>query len=242
MNDSLYFKRTIVRHQLTSKALREQRQALVYLPPGYQDILSYPVVYCQDGEQFFNFGRIATQATRLILDHNMQPPIIVGVEVNPATRTADYSPEGERFEAYCTFFTQELVALIENAYPVRRDRSERILAGDSLAGTVSLHLALNEPKLFQRVISLSGAFYESTQRRVERERDLSWLELYMVIGLQETEVKTDHGTYDFLRMNRRTKELLEERGAKLVYAEKPGTHIWGFWQQEIPAALSHFLM
>jgi enterochelin esterase-like enzyme len=240
-NDSAYYKRTIERATLRSRALGEERKALVYLPPGYTEIASYPVIYCQDGEQFFQFGRIATQTNRLVLDFNLQPPIIVGVECDPATRTAEYHPEGERFSDYCAFFVRELVPYIESRYPVRREPKERILAGDSLGGAVSLHLALNEPKLFHRVISLSGAFYDATQRRIVRERDLSWLEMYMIVGLEETKVRTSHGTYDFLALNRETKRLLEQRNAIVAYQEKPGKHVWGFWQNEIPAALLYFL-
>jgi S-formylglutathione hydrolase FrmB len=31
--------------------------------------------------------------------------------------------------------------------------------------------------------------------------------------------------------------LLRIRGAKVRYEEAPGTHIWGFWQRQIPNAL-----
>ena len=241
MTDSRYVKRTIVRHRLKSRPLKEERGIIVYLPPEYADDKTYPVIYCQDGEQFFNFGRIATQANRLILDNQIIPSIIVGVEVNLNTRSAEYRSNGPRFPAYCAFFAEELVPYIGNLYPDPNDPSKRILAGDSLGGAVSLHLALDHPHLFQHVISLSGAFYEPVRKRIEQEHDLSWLEMFMVVGLQETGVVTDHGTYDFLRMNRQTRELLKQRNAKVAYREKEGTHIWGFWQKELPHALIHFL-
>lgn len=235
------YKRTIVRKSIRSSFLQEDRELSIYLPPGYQELLTYPVIYCQDGEQFFNFGRIATQATRLILEEDMQPVIIVGVHVNPAQRNADYHPLGERHEAYCRFFTDEMLPFIENEYPVRSDARERILAGDSLGGAVSLHLALNQAKLFQRVLSLSGAFYEPSLQAVSSQKDCSWLDLWMVVGLQETEVKTDHGIYHFLQQNRDMKQLLEQKNAILHYSEQDGQHIWGFWQQQLPAALQYFL-
>jgi len=241
MTDSRYVKRTVVRHRLQSRSLDEERGIIVYLPPGYEEDKTYPAIYCQDGEQFFNFGRIATQANRLILDGQIISSIIVGVEVNLNTRSAEYRSDGQRFPAYCAFFAEELVPYIGNLYPVPDDPAQRILAGDSLGGSVSLHLALNHPRLFQKVISLSGAFYEPVRRRIEEERDLSWLEMFMVVGLQETEVLTDHGAYDFLAMNRQARDLLKQRNAKVAYTEKEGKHIWGFWQKELPHALIHFL-
>ncbi len=240
MNDSRYYKRTILKKEIASEALGQRRGVRIYLPPGYSELLSYPVLYCQDGEDFFNFGRVATHATRLILDDGMQPVIIVGVDVDKSVRTAEYAPEGSRFAAYCKFFSEELVRDIERHFPARTDASDRVLAGDSLGGTVSLHLALDYPHLFNQVISLSGAFLPSTQQRIALESDLSRLNIYMVIGLEEREVSTDRGVFDFLGLNRETQKILSDKRANVLYKERQGKHIWGFWQNELPEALLYF--
>lgn len=240
MDNSRYYKRTIMKEELVSSFLEESRGMKIFLPPGYDERISYPTLYCQDGDDFYAMGRVATHATRLILDEGMPPMIIVGVEVDKSNRTAEYAPEGERFHAYCEFFSKELVPYIDQHYPTRRDVDERVLAGDSLGGTVSLHLAMDHPELFRKVISLSGAFLPSTQTRLMQEKDLSRLELYMIIGEDEMTVKTERGTFDFLSYHRVACTLLQEKKAVLSSAEKPGTHTWGLWQNELPAALQHF--
>src|SRR5690606_16451863 len=131
------------------------RSLRVYLPPGYNEVLSYPVVYCQDGEDFFNFGRIATSAQQLILDEGIEPFIIVGVDVDKKVRTEEYAPDGSLHQAYVDFFAHELVPYIEDHYAVRTTPQERILAGDSLGGTVSLHIAFEPPEIITRIISMS---------------------------------------------------------------------------------------
>jgi enterochelin esterase-like enzyme len=73
------------------------------------------------------------------------------------------------------------------------------------------------------------------------EADLSRLKLYMLIGTDETAVTTERGTFDFLTENRQTKTLLEARSVRLTYMEKPGKHLWGFWQNELPEAMKLFL-
>ncbi|MCD1258288.1 esterase family protein [Paenibacillus athensensis] len=241
MTDSRLYQRTVLKEELASGFLGETRSLRIYLPPGYNELLSYPVIYCQDGEQFFNFGRIATTLTRCILEEDMEPAIVVGVDVINATRTAEYAPEGSRHTAYCRFFAEELVPYIEERFPVRAERTERIVAGDSLGGTVSLHLALAYRHLFCRVISLSGALFPATREQLEREEHLGWLELYQLVGLDETAVTTERGTFDFVTENRLTRELLERKKTALLYLEKPGKHLWGFWQQELPDALRYFL-
>lgn len=241
MTNERLLKRTIVKEVIESKFLQENRTLRIYLPPGYNEILSYPVVYCQDGEEFFNFGRIATWANQLILEEGVDPFIIVGVEVDTKVRTEEYAPFGNRFDAYLSCFAEEIIPFIEQKYPVRTETSARVLAGDSLGGSVSVHLALRYPHLFSRIISLSGAFYEQSQNMIREEQDLSWLDIYMIVGLQEDNYATDTGVYNFVELNRSTKALLEERGATIKYDEKDGRHIWGFWQQELPAALMYFL-
>lgn len=242
MTDERYLKRTIVKETVPSRYLMEESRNLrIFLPPGYNELLSYPVVYCQDGEDFFNFGRIATTSTRLILDEGLEPFIIVGVDVDKKFRTEEYTPDGNRFEAYTKFFAEELIPFVEEKYAVRRDPEHRLLAGDSLGGSVSLHLALAYPHLFTRVMSLSGAFYGVSQNIISEAGDLSWLTIYMIVGLQEDAYETDRGVFDFVALNRNAKALMEHKQATIFYEEKDGKHQWGFWQKELDKALSYFI-
>ncbi|QMV44607.1 alpha/beta hydrolase [Cohnella cholangitidis] len=242
MSDNPLFKRTIHKHEVPSEFLPEGNRSIrVYLPPGFQQWISYPVVYCQDGEEFFNFGRIATHSQKLILEENWDPFIIVGVDVNIAHRTSEYAPDGERYSLYTRFFAEELIPWVESHYPVRDVPDQRVLIGDSLGGAISLSLALTYPNLFNRIISLSGAYYGVYVEQIERFSSLEKLKLWMLVGLQETEYATDRGTFDFVELNRNAVRMLEERGAKLRYVEKDGEHKWGFWQNELPEALAAFL-
>lgn len=228
-----YYQRTVLKESLYSEQLGKERSFRIFLPPGFNELVTYPVIYFQDGVEAFNFGRAATHAMKLILDDGCEPFLIVGVDVDMPNRTAEYAPEGRRFDAYSRFFLEELIPFVESRYAVR----ERILAGDSLGGTVSLHLSLQAPNSIPKVISLSGAFLSPSLEAVQEAGDLSWLQVYQIIGTEETAVETSRGTYDFLGANRQMKAALQQRGANVVYVEKPGTHTWGLWQNELPAAL-----
>ena len=201
-----------------------------------------PVVYGQDGEDLFNFGRIATLANKLIIDGDLEPFIIVGVDVDKKVRTSEYSPDGARHEDYIRFFAEETASLrggaLSRSAGSGRKAADRRFSG----GTVSLHLALRYPKLWNRVFSLSGAFYEASQEIAQREEDLSTLKLYQYVGLQETDFETDTGVRDFVALNRDMHKILENKGAQIVYFEKDGKHQWGSWQREIPDGLKHFLI
>lgn len=235
-----YLKRTIIKEEVPSNILEAPRSVKIYLPPGYSELLSYPVVYCQDGNEFFTMGRIATIANQLILEEGMEPVIIVGVSNERSKRTSEYSPIGSRYASYKSFFIEELIPYIENRYPVRQETAARILAGDSLGGTISLHLALQAPHLFSNVLSLSGAFFQPTIDQLQAANDLSWLRLWMIVGLDELAVETNIGTHDFVEWNRLAKAVLEQKNTQLTYEEQPGDHLWGFWQRVLPDGLRHF--
>lgn len=238
--DSRYVKRTVHKFALPARRLGKHRNIRVFLPPDYDEHYRYPVIYCQDGEQFFNFGRIVTHALRRMTDEGDRPMIIAGIDVDMPHRTAEYSPDGDRFTDYCAFITEELVPFIESRYSVKADPKGRLLAGCSLGATVSLHLALGHPELSQRVLALSGAFGEATLNRLDACGDLSDLKICMIVGQQETAVKTDRGTWDFVRLNREAGRMLMDKGASVVYREYEGTHTWGFWQRHIPEGLALF--
>jgi len=237
LSSNEYTRRTVVKEAVTSAALGKERTLRVFVPPGYNELSSHRIVYCQDGEECFNFGRIATTATKLILDEGVEPFLVVGVDVDLPHRTEEYAPDGARFEAYSAFFLREMMPYVESRYAVRTGPGDRVLVGDSLGGTVSLHLSLQVPDLIQKVIALSGAFLAPSFAAVSAAEDLAWLRLYQLIGTEETAVETSRGTFDFLEANRRFRPLLEARDADVHYVEKAGKHLWGFWQQELPDAL-----
>ena len=88
MTDQRYLKRTIVK-EVVSQPLFAGRitKPARFFAPGLQRTLSFPVVYCQDGEHFFNFGRIATICEPAYFGRGLEPFIIVGVDVDLQLRT-----------------------------------------------------------------------------------------------------------------------------------------------------------
>jgi len=236
------YRRTIVKERVKSRHLPEgHRDIRVYLPPGYTEHDRYAVVYCQDGEDFFNFGRIATIAQRLILEEIWAPFAVVGVDVDKRWRTAEYAPDGMRHESYVRFWEEELMPFVEARFALRTDPHGRVLAGASLGAAVSLALALRRPQQYPNVLAFSGAFDEASLRLIRAAEDLSVLRVWMVVGLGETAFATERGTFDFVALNRKAREELVGKGARVTYEEKPGEHKWGFWQALLPEGLAAFL-
>lgn len=242
LSDPKFTHRIIETHTLQSAHLGEDRTLKIYLPPGYEEHQDqrYPVVYCHDGLEFFTHGRIATICNKLIAEGELEPLFIVGIEVHKKTRNDDYGPDGSRHIEYTKFVTQECVPFVEERYRISTDSRERFMAGISLGAAASMSLHLRYPDLFHRLLLFSGAFYETSRasvRELPPQSALTDLVAYMVVGRQETEVDITTGKYDFYRANQVMRDLLVERGADITYKEADGTHIWGFWQKEMPDAL-----
>ncbi len=156
--------------------------------------------------------------------------------MSKTNRTDDYSIRGNRHEAYCQFVVDEVLATIEDEYRV--DPDKRIMAGISLGGCASISLSLQYPQLFSNLLLFSGAFFPHVQEHVKKTLDLSHLNVYMLIGKQETDVETtSKAHYNFYSYNQQMLDILRTRGANVTYKEADGTHIWGFWQRELPGAL-----
>lgn len=235
-----YLDRTIVREELPSDYLGETRTLQIYLPPGYSAENRYPVLFLQDGTDYLNLGRIATQTNQLIAEGRIHPPIIVMIPVEKSRRIEEYAPGGERFKAYCRFVADEVLSRVESRFAVKREPEGRVIGGSSLGATVSLHLALDFPDRFRRVLSQSGAFFKVTLDRILQAPSLKELDVYQSIGLEEYAVPTSVGNLDLLARNREVSRVLREKEASLRYVEKEGKHTWGLWQKDLPDALTHF--
>ncbi|SMO70950.1 alpha/beta hydrolase [Melghirimyces algeriensis] len=238
--DRRYLKRTIRKLEISSKELNETRTIQVYLPPNHDENERYPVIYLQDGNDYFNLGRLATQANQMILDEETIPFAAVAIPVSKEKRSSEYGPNGERHPAYLRFFVNELVPAVEKNFPITNTIHEQVLGGSSLGGTVSLHLSLEHPDRFRRVLSQSGAFLKPTLEAISRTDSLSHLEIYQTVGKSETAVPTHMGNLDLLARNREVHRALQEKGANVHYSEQEGDHTWGFWQKDLPQALRTF--
>lgn len=233
-------RRTIKREELHSQHLDETKEILVYLPPAYQENGNYPLLVLHDGNDYFNLGRIVTQASQMIADGEIKPLVMAAVPVIKERRTSEYSPKGERHDKHLKMIVEELLPLLGKKVAVDLSTEGLVIGGSSLGGTASLHLALQYPEVCSRILSQSGAFLEATNEAILQSRSLDHLYIYQSIGKAETAVSTHMGSLDLVTRNREVHRHLEEKHAHVLYVEEQGDHTWGFWQRDIPNALKYF--
>jgi enterochelin esterase-like enzyme len=159
-----------------SKYLPDNRDVIVYLPPGYNEEpdRTYPVLYLHDGQNLFD-GRtsfvkgrtwmVREQADEAIEAGEIEPLVIVGIYNTGDRRLAEYTHEynwqmgGGEADKYGDLLTQELMPWIASVYRVRQAREATGLGGSSLGGLVTLYLGLRHPQVFGRLALLSPSVW-----------------------------------------------------------------------------------
>ena len=232
-------KGTIKEYMFKSEALAEELELLVYLPANYSPLYKYTLVIAQDGRDYFQMGRIGRVADELLSQEEIENIIIVGIPYSDRfDRKSKYHPDGEKHAAYIRFLAHELVPFLDEEFPSYQMGHGRALIGDSLGATVSLLAALKYPHTFGKCIMQSPLVNEAVLEAVKAFSDPHLLELYHVVGTEETDVPTTEGGRDnFIEPNRALHSLLDRKGFPCFYEEFPGNHTWKYWQKDLKRAM-----
>jgi enterochelin esterase-like enzyme len=232
-------KGTIKELTLHSGELEEDIQLRVYLPANFSPLYKYSLLIAQDGRDYFQLGRIARLADEFLFQREIENLIIVGVPYkNVEDRRNKYHPNGSQNQQYIRFLAHELVPFLDQEFPTYHMGSTRALIGDSLGGAVSLMTALQYPHTFGKVLLHSPYVDENILSAVKNFSEGQLLQLYHVIGNQETEVQTTDGSLkDFLTPNRELSKIISEKPITYFYEEFNGNHTWTYWQPDLRRAL-----
>jgi len=166
----------LIKHeQLFSRNLRNQRDLIVYLPPGYdeQPHRAFPVLYLHDGQNLFDgstaFGgtdwHVGQTADHFISQGQVEPLIIVGLYNTGKERLREYTPTraprlgGGSANRYAKFLLEEVRPFLRNTYRTLEGPENTGIGGSSLGGLVSLYLGLRKPKIFGRIAALSPSVW-----------------------------------------------------------------------------------
>jgi enterochelin esterase-like enzyme len=131
--------------QFPSSFLPDDRDIVVYLPPGYDERDEpLPVLYMHDGQNLFDpdtahipgqHWRVGETADALIESGALSPLIVVGIANTGTQRIHEYTPTtdarlgGGRANDYGRFIVEELKPFIDAVYRMRVDAASTGLGG-----------------------------------------------------------------------------------------------------------------
>ncbi|NOT37231.1 MAG: hypothetical protein HOP11_07615 [Saprospiraceae bacterium] len=216
------------------------RSIEIYLPPDYDSVKKYRVLYLQDGQNLFDntvaFENYAMGLHTILKSLEIDDIIIVGIW-NTTLRFREYLPSNfyvaltsnnKKFikkeyggsalgSLYSQFLIQELIPFIENKFSIDSSRNSRGIGGISMGGLISFYLGLTNPDLFGMVVCLSTHWPLS----VIKNKDSIYKDYFNFIeknieGLKESKLYFDYGTENLDSWYENPNELLEvllkERG------------------------------
>jgi len=167
----------LIKHeQFPSRYLLNQRDLIIYLPPGYQEQPErrFPVLYLHDGQNLFDGTtsfipgmdwHVGQTADHCIREGLVEPLIIVGIYNAGKQRLGEYTPTrmarlgGGRANRYAKFLLEELRHFLFGNYRVLEGAENTGIGGSSLGGLVSLYLGLRQPGIFGKVAALSPSVW-----------------------------------------------------------------------------------
>jgi enterochelin esterase-like enzyme len=226
-----------------SHSLQEELTLLVYKPSNYSSLYKYHLVIAQDGQDYFNLGRIARVTEELIQEKRIPNTIIVGIPYqNVRDRKDKYHPEGTQKDAYIRFLAHELVPYLDDQYPTYQMGRGRVLIGDSLGATISILAGLQYPHTFGKIAMQSPYVDETVINKVENFPSPHLLQLYHTYGTKEDAVKTTDGTIkDFVAPNQSLAKLIKNKSFESLCDQFEGDHTWTYWQPDLKNALHYIL-
>lgn len=189
-----------------SKILNNDRDVVVYLPPGYDrnPTKRYSVLYLHDGQNLFDGAtsfiagqewRVDETAQSLIAAGKVEPLIIVGIYNTGAARVNEYTPAedakyktGGKADLYGRMLIEELKPFIDSTYRTKKSAKHTGLGGSSLGGLVSLYLGLKYPNVFGKLAVVSPSVWWADKQIVHYTETLSRkppVRIWLDIGTRE---------------------------------------------------------
>ncbi len=237
---------TVSRTWYDSPGLNMSRRITIYTPPGYESgRTSYPVLYLLHGaggdeESWNELGRASQIMDNLIAQGKAEPMIMVMPNGNVSQQAAPgegkrgyYKPQfmemGTMDGSFEASF-MDIINFVEDSYRVKDKKKYRAVAGLSMGGFHSLHIARYYPNTFDYVGLFSAAIlpnqnvaskvYQDIDVTLKQQMDNGY-KLYW-IGIGKT---------DFLYNNVKLyTEKLAAMGMPYTYRESEGGHSWKNWR------------
>ena len=237
----------IHRHHYRSKICDDERDLLVYTPPGYNPAArkTYPALYLLHGfsdaeDAWIDVGRANVILDNLIARKQAKPMVIVmplgyGTlhMLDGGWQAKHWGPEWEKlrddsFTRFHESLLTEIIPDIEKNYRVSTDRSARAIAGLSMGGEQSLFFGLNDLDRFAWIGAFSSGGlkkidcdqkFPNANKKVNSRLRLLW----MSCGKED----------ELFDSNQRFEQWLKLKGIVHTWLEQPGGHNFLMWRRSL---------
>ena len=220
----------------TSKTVGTTREALIYLPPGYNKSKKYPVLYLLHGiggdkMEWFKEGTPQVILDNLYAQNKLEPMIVV--MPNGRAMTDDravgniFSPD--KVAAFANFekdLLNDLIPYIEKNFKVYKDREHRAISGLSMGGGQTLNFGLGNLDKFAWI----GAFSSAPNTKAPEELLPDPKKAKELLKLLWISCGDKDGLMNF---SKRTSDYLNENDVPHIFYIEPGGHDFEVWKNDL---------
>lgn len=229
-------------HFYRSKTIGDQRDYLVYTPPGYRTGKSkLPVLYLLHGYSDTAVGWTEVGKANVILDNliakrKAKPMVVVmplgyGVPdfASPGGRAfGDRKLTTENFVKFREALLSEVIPQVEKDYRISPKREDRAIAGLSMGGAETLFTGLNHPDKFAYVGAFSSGGLPANEPAevfptVTGASTKGIRVLWMACGTEDGLIGFQRGFATWLK----------GKGVAVETKETPGGHVWMLWRRNL---------
>ena len=233
----------IHRHHYKSKIIGDERDFLVYTPPGYNAAArkTYPVLYLLHGfsdpeNAWVEVGRANVILDNLIARKQAKPMLIVmplgygNRQILAGGWQASRGPNWKQlhddsFAKFHDALFDEVMPLVEKSYRVSTGPSARAIAGLSMGGEQSLLFGLAAPERFAWIGAFSSGgldvdfdkSFPTVSEKLNGHLRLLW------IGCGKDDRLLDS--------NQKFEQWLTSKGVVHIWVETPGRHSFVVWRR-----------
>ncbi|WP_372948452.1 alpha/beta hydrolase [Mariniphaga sp.] len=219
-----------------SETVGNNRNAVIYIPPGFSNEKKYPVLYLLHGIggdefEWLNGGCPQVIFDNLYVENKIEPMIVVmpnGRAMKDDRATGNvFAPEKQ--ESFATFekdLLNDVIPFVEKNYPVMKDREHRAIAGLSMGGGQSLNFGLGNLDKFVWVGGFSSAPNTKPPQELvpnpenaKAQLKLLWLSCGNKDGL--------------INISNQTSDYLKENGVPHHYEIYDGNHDFEVWKTSL---------
>jgi enterochelin esterase family protein len=218
-----------------SRKLGYQITYSVYLPVGYDASVRYPIIYVLDGYEYMHdrMGNMITILDNLIGLNKIKPVIAIFVDHRePVNRSNNRRMKELAMNAlYLSFFTEELIPVIETQYSVSDDRTQRAILGTSMGGLTAAYFSFSKPEIFGLAGIQSPAFWFKPDIYTFCDNpEKPPVKIFMTTGVIN----------DAREGAQKMRAILEKNTCIYAYKEINQGHSWGNWRDLIDDILIYF--
>lgn len=200
------------------------------------------LLYVQDGRDYLELGGLEDAIQDLVSANPKLANHLVLVLIHPGDsveRWESFSRSGSFFHQYLRFMNDEFIPEFERN--LGASVSKRGLLGDSLAGNISLNIALEKPESWTHLLLQSPAISDGDIQRVE-EVDFSEWNVLQTVGTYEDDFVSSISNEKLyiLTRNRELYKSFSSKNINIQYRETDDEHLWKVWERDLPLALEFF--